>query len=100
DDVDPVALAEDVLLHLRVPTLGLVPEVDPRFEQLLHRDRRGHARIQARRQTTLLDCPSPGRRPGFPASRTRGRLVITGLTLAELEATARALLAVLLPLLD
>jgi len=52
DDVDPVALTEDVFLHLRVPTLGLVPEVDPRLEQLLHGDRRGHARIHGRRQKT------------------------------------------------
>jgi hypothetical protein len=36
DDVDPVALREDVLAHLRIPAPGLVPEVDARFEQLLH----------------------------------------------------------------
>jgi hypothetical protein len=36
DDVNPVALREDVLAHLRVPAPGLVPEVDTRFEQLLH----------------------------------------------------------------
>jgi hypothetical protein len=34
DDVDAVALAEDVLLHLRVPALGLVAEVDPGLQQL------------------------------------------------------------------
>src|ERR1700688_4333814 len=38
DDVDPVALSEDVLLHLGIPALGLMPEVDARFEQLLHGD--------------------------------------------------------------
>ncbi len=38
DDVDAVALAEDVRLHLRVPAPRLVPEVDPRFEHLLHAD--------------------------------------------------------------
>src|SRR5438067_293378 len=32
DDVDPVALAEDVLLHLRVPALGLMTEVDASFQ--------------------------------------------------------------------
>jgi len=32
DDVDPVALAEDVLLHLRVPALRLVSEVDAGLE--------------------------------------------------------------------
>jgi hypothetical protein len=38
DDVDAVALAEDVLLHLRVPALGLVSEVDASLEQVLQRD--------------------------------------------------------------
>jgi len=28
------ALGKDILLHLRVPPLGLVPEVDPGLEQL------------------------------------------------------------------
>ena len=36
DDVDAVALGEDVLAHLRVPAPCLVPEVDASFEQLLH----------------------------------------------------------------
>src|SRR5581483_11182356 len=36
DDVNPVALTEDVFLHLGVPALRLVPEVNTRFEQLLH----------------------------------------------------------------
>src|SRR5947207_2526757 len=35
DDVDPVALGEDVLAHLRVPPAGLVSEMDARLEQLL-----------------------------------------------------------------
>ena len=48
DDVDPVALAEDVLLHPRVPALGLMPEVNTRFEQLLHCDRGQEA--------SFLDC--------------------------------------------
>jgi hypothetical protein len=39
DDVDAVALAEDVRLHLRVPALRLVAEVDACFEQVLHRER-------------------------------------------------------------
>ena len=38
DDVDPIALAEDVLLHARIPTLGLVSEVDAGLKQLLHGD--------------------------------------------------------------
>ena len=38
DDVNAVALAEDVFLHAWVPALRLMPEVDSRFEQLLHGD--------------------------------------------------------------
>src|SRR5581483_4125665 len=38
NDVNTVALSEDVLLHLGIPALGLVPEVDARFEQFLHGD--------------------------------------------------------------
>src|SRR5690606_22803455 len=38
DDVDAVALAEDVLLHLRVPALRLVAEMDSGLQQFLHRD--------------------------------------------------------------
>ena len=37
DDVDSVAFAEDVFFHLRIPALGLVPEVNAGFEQFLHR---------------------------------------------------------------
>ena len=33
-DVDPGPLGEDVALHLGVPALGLVSEVDPGLEQL------------------------------------------------------------------
>ncbi len=38
DDVDAIAFGEDKALHLRVPALCLVPEVDTAFEQLLHGD--------------------------------------------------------------
>ena len=36
DDVDAVAVAEDVRLHLRVPAVGLVAEMRSGLEQLLH----------------------------------------------------------------
>jgi hypothetical protein len=36
DDVDAVALREDETLHLRVPTTGLVSEVDTALEELAH----------------------------------------------------------------
>ena len=48
DDVNSVALAEDVFLHLRIPALGLMPEVNTRFEQLLHGD--------GRQCSSFLDC--------------------------------------------
>ena len=38
-DVDPVALREDVLAHLRVPAACLVPEMHACFQQGFHRDR-------------------------------------------------------------
>ena len=44
DDVDAVALLEDVLGHLRVPTARLMPEVDARFEQLFHGDDGRHSK--------------------------------------------------------
>ncbi len=47
DDVHPVAVAEDVRLHLGVPAVGLVAEMGTGLEQLLHRDaigRRGVGR--------------------------------------------------------
>ena len=36
DDVDTVTFAKDVFLHLWIPALGLVPEVNARFEQFFH----------------------------------------------------------------
>ena len=38
DDVDPLALAEDVAAHLRMPAAGLVPEMDAGLQQLLDSD--------------------------------------------------------------
>src|SRR5262249_20277212 len=62
DDVNAVALAEDVLLHLGIPALGLVPEVDARFEQLLHGD--------VRQSSSSLICILHGQAPrdSFPVS--------------------------------
>jgi len=40
DDVDPVAFAEDILLHLRVPTFRLMSEMYTSLQKLLHCDRR------------------------------------------------------------
>jgi hypothetical protein len=38
DNIDTVTFPEDILFHLRIPALGLVPEVNAGFEQFLHRD--------------------------------------------------------------
>jgi hypothetical protein len=38
DDVDAVPLHEGESLHLRIPSSRLVPEVNTRFEQVLHDD--------------------------------------------------------------
>ena len=43
EDVDTVALGEDIGLHLRVPATCLVTEVDTRLEQGLHRNDRHSA---------------------------------------------------------
>ena len=60
DDVDPVALSEDESLHLRVPTPGLVPEMDASFQQLLHAyDGHGRASLKVRssvRASAGCDC--------------------------------------------
>jgi hypothetical protein len=40
DDVDAVALTKDVLLHLGIPALRLVAEVDAGLQEFLHCDRR------------------------------------------------------------
>src|SRR5690606_32974552 len=37
DDVDIVTIAEEELLHLRVPAVGLVTKVNTSFQQLTHR---------------------------------------------------------------
>ena len=39
DDVNLVALAEDVIGHLRIPVACLVAEMHPGFQHLTHRDR-------------------------------------------------------------
>jgi hypothetical protein len=36
DDVDSVALSKNELLHLRIPTTGLVTKVHTSFEHLTH----------------------------------------------------------------
>ena len=64
DDVNPVALAEDILLHLRIPALRLMPEVNSGFEQLFHGD--------ISQVTSLLDCILQ-----LPAASQSGRRLAT-----------------------
>ena len=68
DDVNPVALAEDVFLHLRIPAFGLMPEVNASFEQLLHRD-------ICQATSSVLASFALNTRSGllFPVTRTRVR---------------------------
>src|SRR3546814_466926 len=40
ENVDAVARAEDIRLHARIPTVGLVTEVGASFDKILHRDDR------------------------------------------------------------
>src|SRR5207244_1768845 len=97
DDVDAVALHEDESLHLRIPPPRLVPEVDSRLEQVLHRDLRHHFpplgfSSAARAVRSSL---TPAGDPGL----TRERAMCVALTLAELEALPRSRPSVLLALL-
>ena len=58
NDVDPVALSEDVLLHLRIPALGLMTEVDASFQKLFHRngDRQVNPPLKRKRQEPVRSC--------------------------------------------
>ena len=62
DDVDAVAVAEDVRLHPRVPAVGLVAEMGAGFEQLLHGDDGGRHRDISFR-LCLGGTVSPANRP-------------------------------------
>src|SRR5690606_7224858 len=75
DDVDAVALGEDVALHLRVPAPGLVPKVNATLEQLPHRDD-GHG--ESRSLLSLVDAaervdPPPWRPFHRPLGARPGR---------------------------
>ncbi len=57
DDVDAGALAVDEPLHLRVPTAGLVSEMDAGFEQLSKSHDRGHGGLLLRFDDSRLLRP-------------------------------------------
>ena len=55
DDVDAVPFAENERLHLRVPALRLVSEVDARLQEIFHRDRaQATAPVSSERQTSRM----------------------------------------------
>src|SRR5207249_4658332 len=87
DDVDAVAFAEDVLLHLRIPALRLVTEVHSGLQQILQRDSGQITSSGARRRPVSATRSVAERRPRV------------SLPFTELEALARSRHAVLLPLL-
>src|SRR4029077_2449809 len=129
NDVNPVALSEDVFLHLGIPALGLMPEVDARFEQLLHSNVSQstssfslHRSLALRPLAIAIPVPAPrstgriehlqtGRQlsafsqnpchsePLTVALPRRERVEEPALPLAVLEALSCAFLTVLLPFL-
>ena len=94
DYVDSVAFAEDVFLHLRIPALGLVPEVNTGFEQFLHRYCGRRLPPNNFRARATARGPKRDLRAGTRHTRCQPRT----LTFGELETLARALLAVFLAL--
>ncbi len=72
DDVNLVALAEDVIRHLRVPVAGLVAEVHPGFQHLTHGDRHHYTPWSG---LGLDPPPGPGcRLEGGARSTLNGRI--------------------------
>ena len=63
DDVDAVAVAENVRLHPRVPAMGLVAEMRPGLEQLLHSDDVGRHWSSPSGSASVEPC-HPGSNPG------------------------------------
>ena len=78
NDVDAFALTVDESLHLRVPTTGLMSEVDARVEQLLHRDNcHGYTFLRFRWTDAQAHFSDRRRASGFYATvwpRLSGRL--------------------------
>src|SRR5579864_7067518 len=70
DDVDPVPLAEDVRLHLRVPAPGLVAEMNAGLQQLLHGDF-----YQARSPSSAL---APAQSAAGPINSVMGVMSVMG----------------------
>src|SRR5580704_13015010 len=87
NDMDSIAFAEDIFLHLRIPTAGLVAEMNSSLQQLFHRyfncqsassgDRclRAADRFAERRsssETTVAEHPDAGSLPAVNLARRTG----------------------------
>ena len=96
DDVDAVALTENVSFHFRIPALGLVSEVDASLQKFLHCNRRQiNLRFEFVNMVRPLTIPDQKSLAG-----RRSPLATTNLLpLGELEAFSRSRLSVLLSLL-
>ena len=114
DDVDSVPFAENVFLHLRIPALGLVPEVNASFEQFFHGNgwqgvslfsgfralvvaRCGHKTSRPRRFAVGPKRDFAAKEGGWPKCTSNSST--RALALGELEAGACAVLPVLLALM-
>src|SRR5205814_3806914 len=68
DDVHPVAVAENVRLHLGIPTVGLVAEMRSGLEQLLHGDDRGRHSLSPSGSASTEPCHQPYGRHRYVSS--------------------------------
>jgi len=68
DDVHPIAVAEDVRLHLGVPAVGLVAEMRSGLEQLLHGDDRGRHNLSPSGSASAKPCNRPYGRHRYVSS--------------------------------
>ena len=68
DDVNAVAVAENIRLHPRVPAVGLVAEVCAGLKQLLHRDDSGRHRKFSFRLCLCGSCNQPEGRHRYDGS--------------------------------
>src|SRR4249919_7875 len=68
DDVHPIAVAENVRLHLGVPAVGLVAEMRSGLEQLLHGDDRGRHSLSPSGSASTEPCNQPCGRHRYVSS--------------------------------
>src|SRR5439155_4571630 len=96
DDIDSVAFTENVLLHLRIPALGLVSKMDASLQKFLHCNRR---QTNLRFKISNISNLSYFSNQKSPAGRRSLKATIKHLPLRELEAFSRSRLSVFLAFL-